>query len=313
MKRLAATREQDFVLSAGDNYYPGGIYGKCSNKDIALANARRDSTGQFAAYHDHMYAGPGLDGKPWLSVLGNHDYGGMNFDWAWDVQVYRTWMDYNGHGTQWRMPGQYWSQRVDYDGFSIDLFFIDTNFLDAQAPHLDKHHNMCGAGSTCWGVGQYDCPRFFRETWLGSVQMLERELQQSTADWRIVTTHFPGPSIAPLLKPWAHEIDLLFTGHTHFQTQGDSFGIDWIISGGGGGVTADAMPTFDGNDVAYGFVGFMATKDELKIEMRSWGGMDPGREIVTSTKVIKPKRSPRPSPVPAPKPEKPEEKPEVIV
>jgi len=81
------------------------------------------------------------------------------------------------------------------------------------------------------------------------------------------------PSIQDLNNRYG--IDLLFTGHTHWQKHGEDFGIPWIVSGGGGGVSADCLPDINGDDEAYGFVDFTITKDSLKFDLRSWGGMDP--------------------------------------
>lgn len=121
--------------------------------------------------------------------------------------------------------------------------------------------------------------------------MLEEGLSKSDADWKIINTHFPGSSIAgqPKIQELntRYGIDLIFTGHTHWQSTGEDHGIPWIISGGGGGVSSDAKPRLDGQDDAYGFVDFTISKDTLKSDMHSWGGMDgEGSFIVRNTKTL---------------------------
>merc|ERR1712046_108666 len=124
------------------------------------------------------------------------------------------------------------------------------------------------------------------------MDMLQKGLKNSTANWRIVVTHFPGPAIAASLKDMASEIDLVFTGHTHWQQLGNDNGIDWIISGGGGGVTSDGVPDASGKDNAYGFVDFTISKSALKIDMITWGGVQgTGDEIILQSKTLKPKSS----------------------
>lgn len=287
MKGLAASVDPDFVINAGDNFYPGSITKKCPSS----ADGPSDPTGQFGNVYYSMYSGPGLDGKPWLSVMGNHDYGGRSYEEGWDVQIFHTW-----HSDTWVMPAQYWTQLVQYDGFSVEVFMLDSNFMDAFSKDADPHHNICQdwyhTNADCWGITHANCAKHFQSSWKASLDMLEVSLAASTAEWKIILTHFPGPSIAGQREIQnlnsKYGIDLIFTGHTHYQSHGEDHGIPWIISGGGGGVTSDSKPRLDGHDMSYGFVDFTVTRDTLKYDMVSWGGMDNdgSEQIIMATKTF---------------------------
>lgn len=188
------------------------------------------------------------------------------------------------------MPGQYWWQTIKYNGFDVDFFMLDSNFHDGKKPGQDKNHNICQGHGTCYGVDQYHCSSWLHTVWDESKDMLRKGLASSQATWKIVVTHFPGSTVAGDLSEFSHQIDLLFTGHQHDQKAGNDHGIDWIISGGGGGVSSDGHPSYDGHDDAYGFVDFTISKTELKYEMLSWGGPH-GDFIIRNSKTLTPKSS----------------------
>merc|ERR1711865_877026 len=121
--------------------------------------------------------------------------------------------------------------------------------------------------------------------------MLEEGLKTSSATWKIVNTHFPGPMITsqPRIRELnkKYGIDLVFTAHSHHQEYGEDDGMAWIVAGGGGGVSSDAMPDINGHDMAYGFVDFTITKDSLTYDFHSWGGMDDGNVIIMDSHTIR--------------------------
>jgi len=107
-------------------------------------------------------------------------------------------------------------------------------------------------------------------------------LKTSTADWKIVVTHFPGHQVATDVRLHGlhkqYGIDLLFTGHEHQQRSGVTNEMAWIVSGGGGGVTTDSGASCDGNDDAYGFIDFTINRDELVANFHSHGGHPDSKE-----------------------------------
>lgn len=83
-KVRAAKKEPAFILNVGDNFYWGGIEKTCGTPMDELSYTAHH---QFDQIFEGVYNGPGLDGKVWLSVLGNHDWGGRVFNNGWDSQL----------------------------------------------------------------------------------------------------------------------------------------------------------------------------------------------------------------------------------
>jgi len=288
MRVLAESADPDFVLNAGDNFYPGGL----SDPGCGAEQANLPASSIWGDNYETLYYGKGLDEKPWLSVLGNHDYGGRSYTSAWDAQIFHTWDSNN----VWRMPGQFWSQRVQYSGFSVEIYMLESNYQDAlPLDPLTEGRNICQGRDDwqpdCWGLSLDSCVQHFVGAWTASLDMLEERLSKTDADWKIINTHYPGTSIAsdPRIKDLniKYGIDLIFTGHSHFQQHGVTNDIPWIISGGGGGITSDVLPDINGHDDAYGFVDFTVNKDSLKFDMRTWGGMEPSPDgIIRKSETI---------------------------
>jgi len=289
MKKVAPKSNPDYVLSVGDHFYPGGIKKGCGTGGNTPG---RDPTGQWHAQFDAVYGGtPGLDGKPWMAVLGNHDYGGYTWFQGWDQQIFETWERDN-----WIMPAQYWSRKVQYQGFSVDYFFLDSNVIDARDAG-DANHYICQKhpNDVCFGITEPTCPNMFEQAWEGGKKMVEAGLKTSNAEWKIIVTHFPPPVVLndatfkSLIKQYG--IDLVVTGHTHWQSTGKDAdtGVQWIITGGGGGVTSDSSPDPSGHDTAYGFVDFAIDRTTLKYDMYTWGGEN-GDMIIQQSVTINSKK-----------------------
>lgn len=288
----AAVVQPDFILNVGDNFYWGGVgttddgsaYGAGQGLSCGAGPPAPPSpSAQFKLIFEEIYRGPGLDGKQWLGVLGNHDYGGWKFTAAWDQAIGYTW-----RSERWMTPAQYWTVKVWYNDFSIDFYFVDTNFVDAQVPGGDEGHNICGLEHNphvggCGAAGPvsvWNCTEWFTQLWVEQDKWLRRLLPQSAAEWQIVVTHFPPSFVQDQFAEMQvqYGIDLFIAGHTHKQeVHGENQealfnGCPYLISGGGGGITSEGPPDPNGLDDMYGFMDLTVAKEEIKVESISHGG-----------------------------------------
>eukprot|EP00929_Paragymnodinium_shiwhaense_P030604 TRINITY_DN1730_c0_g5_i1.p1 TRINITY_DN1730_c0_g5~~TRINITY_DN1730_c0_g5_i1.p1 ORF type:complete len:831 (+),score=202.38 TRINITY_DN1730_c0_g5_i1:99-2591(+) len=272
--KRAAVKKPRYVLNGGDNFYWAGIRQKCGKpaqealKDFI--DPRKPNTRQIHTIFESVYKGPGVDGIPWLSVFGNHDYGGFQYNYAWDQQIYYTW----GPTGRWIMPGQYWHQHVKYPtkGFSVDYYMIDTCNQDTTDPEEDPLHNICslennmekdGTYSTCKMIGgpstPYECVTWFQNLWDKQMLWLDDMLGKSKADWQIIVTHFPPETwvhYSENVDDWKevgdkHGIDLMLASHRHRQevhplgSWSLKAGFPFVVCGGGGGVTSEDLPDYN--------------------------------------------------------------------
>jgi hypothetical protein len=280
-KKVAARVRPQYVLNVGDNFYWGGIETDCGTPMGQISPVTRH---QFDQIYEGIYSGPGLDDAPWFSVLGNHDWGGRYFNSGWDQQIAYTW-----NSTRWRMPAPYWIQRVEYpdQGFSADIFMLDSNVFDAKEGDKDPETNICGAahtpdGANCAAQGGpaslAECRSWFRNFWHRQKRWMERQLAKSKATWQIAVTHFPcGHETLWYYKlRTQYGLDLLVTGHRHQQelwsNSGLMGGLTCVVTGGGGGITSEASPKGVGGDTQYGFFDFVISKEKIKVFLVNYQG-----------------------------------------
>lgn len=282
---LRAERSRpDYVLNVGDNMYWGGVHDRCG-KPVAWCD---DKGGQWERIFERIYRGAGLEAKQWLGVLGNHDYGGHTFANGWDQTIAYTWATGGASSGRWFTPALYWTQQVRYRGFAVDYFFVDSNVFDAFDPSASHNHNICSRqnnpkNASCGSLGPSsvdDCFFWFQRLWDAQAVWLDKALEMSFATWQIVVTHFPpewGANHWKILS-YKHGIDLILSGHRHQQEvhhlpyENFLSPTAYIVSGGGGGITSESVPSADGNDDQYGFMDLALTKDEILIEAISHGG-----------------------------------------
>jgi hypothetical protein len=317
-----ANTPPQFVLNVGDNFYPGGIDVHCGKADI-----EEHTKNQFDMVWKQVYPGELTERMEWWGVLGNHDYGGMCYTKGWDQQILYTYTQKN-----WVIPAQYWMRSVQYRNMKIDIFFVDGSWSDTKdgGGGATADHNICrgaglhcelehypGSGDQCGVTGPSsanDCENWFKSMWRAEYTWLMNKVHDSDADWQIVVTHYPGSTALGHAghdqvdwMTWgpAHGIDLIITGHKHYQqvfkgvipgnqsvsgqTEFWDKGTVSVVTGGGGGITTDARtgPENNGQDDAYGFMEFHATLEEITITAYSHGGLE-GKKVVRSSTIVKP-------------------------
>jgi len=289
MKKRAAVSKPDLFLNVGDNFYWGGINMQCGHPMHII---HPTTAHQFKEIFENIYHGPGVDGKPWLSVLGNHDWGGFQFNKGWDQQIAYTWAS-----DRWIMPAPYFMQRVEYPDFSAEFFMIDTNAMDSHPLHADPEHNLCGikhnpVGADCAATGGPKdlkaCFKFMWDLWRDEQHWVEKHLKQSNADWQVIVTHFQCGHQAQWYKKLHQHygLDLLVTGHTHVQNIFHNWhqlgGLTCFITGGGGGITSENSPQHS-HSTAYGFFDLTISKQKIHLESVNFRGETVGRATVHPT------------------------------
>lgn len=287
LKMRAAKMDPAFILNVGDNFYWGGIEKTCGTPMNELSYTAHH---QFNQIFEGVYNGKGLDGKVWLSVLGNHDWGGRVFNNGWDQQIAYTWKS-----NRWRLPAAYWSQHVDFPdaGFSMDIFMVDSNAMDAKDLDKDSEHNICGEehnppGATCASAGGPtdlgSCKQWFWDLWAANKAWLAEGLSKSKADWQVAVTHFPCGHESGFYVSMHQQygLDLLVTGHRHDQelwSPNRLGGLTCFVTGGGGGISSEATPNIHNKrdwygEAQYGFYDLLVSKNTISITSINWNGYE---------------------------------------
>lgn len=300
-KDRATWAKPQYVLNVGDNFYVEGLEHSCNAPPSDNQGA---IYGAFSANWQQMY-GP-LAKIPWLSVLGNHDYGGWRMDKGWPQQIGFSFLNHN-----WIMPARYFMKRMAHSNFNIDYFMIDSNAFDAKNPGENPDHNICGKHNY-GGIGTCDrnggppniegCRSWFWASYAVQKQWLEEKLAKSDATWKVVVTHFPCGYDGAWYKGLKakYGLDLLVTGHRHQQElwwpgtkskyvrsfmeteSWDGSAPACFVTGGGGGIVSQKFGYADyGWDLLwYGFFHLTVSKYQMSIELVDTDGKVKGNFTV---------------------------------
>jgi len=241
--------------------------------------------------------------------LGNHDYGGWQFNMGWPQQIGYSFVNHN-----WVMPARYYSKKVQHPDFLAEYFFIDSNSYDAMDPAAEPNHNICSqqhnpGGAQCTAnngmANVWSCKDWFLGSYQAQKTWLEQKIAASTADWKVVVTHFPcgydGSWYKGLYEK--HGLDLLVTGHRHqqelwwpgttsayvrdFMNKNDLGDLTCFVTGGGGGISAEKFSNADyGRDLLwYGFFDLTISKNYMRIELIGLDGKVAGNTTIQPHKL----------------------------
>lgn len=247
--------------------------------------SRQKNEWRWKTMFEDVYSDPSLH-IPWLSVMGNHDYGGAGKFMNITTQIaYHYWDHLPGNKQRWIMPGKFYKQHIQFDGFTMDVFAFDGNREDSDhggpgGLFVDGHRICCGKYWTVYGDPQPPkewcdmCEKEFIDDNTRGLAWLDQALQDSTADWKVVMNHYADGGVVASLDPimQKHGVQLFIAGHTHqqqlFTPTGSAPDVTRVCTGGGGGYELTGIS----NEGAYGFVLFKVTATQLDIQFIDFKG-----------------------------------------
>ena len=164
----AAELSPSFFVMLGDNFYESGV---ASIEDPL-----------WQAYYKNIYNSPSTE-LPWYLILGNHDYYGGHTVLP---QIEYTNAPQNSDG-RWNMPSNFYNKVFPVPGTkrTVEIFFVDTVILapNAENPSKTGLPPANPDGSTS------DVQLILMKPYL---DMLEKQLKNSKADYKIVAGHYHG-------------------------------------------------------------------------------------------------------------------------
>lgn len=319
MGNWAEDKNISFVLSHGDNMYWDGV--KTS------VDARWNTT------FEDIYNYTSL-AVPWLAVMGNHDYGGGS-DYAGSGAasleiLFQAQKNYKSHvpGRDWQLD-HYFKRTFNHkmangSSFDIDVFNIDTNVAEThgyneiccQIYPLSKPWGGCN-DAACRSLDTYDktkgctdeadivsCREYLEKQYQDSIAGLSRDLNASTARWKIVNSHYHPRMHMPNQEDElnavfkAGGVHAVFCGHTH--AEGHDYNTEtqthFFLNGAGGGIRLSgddgaSKDTILKTFTQYAFIGVNAGVDGMIVtfwgyDLNHDGGWDDWSKIKTGKAMI---------------------------
>ena len=263
------------ILGHGDNFYWNGL----TPRDVAT---------RFEQTFERVYDQPSLAGIPWVNVMGNHDYGGsmyLCFDaegnyrpCASIIELLKTlrqkrdWQSQyvSPNGNRWHLHGNYYTHRVTEGNVTLEIFNVDTNYVDAAArqiccqcygysrdnpglakdvkcANVDRGHALCLGGN----VEMFNACKTQLDAW--SEEALARakvDIATSSADWKIINSHY-SPHFhmgSTKREDWfdllrGSNVQVFMNGHSHGENHDMSptMNTHFFTNGAGGGIQSESI------------------------------------------------------------------------
>jgi hypothetical protein len=248
MGKTASEASVDFIIAAGDNFYPEGV---ASEMDPLWKYSFEDIYTDFSLQWD------------WYPVLGNHDYGANP-----QAQV-----AYSKISRRWQMPARYYSKMIQAgsEDAQILFVFIDTTPL-IKGYYKGEGHQVHDQDSTA------------QKKW---IEATLRDAP-STVKWKFVVGHHPmytggsrtenhdtrsiRQSLQPLFEKY--KVDAYLTGHEHsLQHMVAPDNVHHFISGAASEITpARMLPISKFAKSQYGFMLFSVYPKSARVQVIDYEG-----------------------------------------
>jgi len=249
MGKTASTASVDFIVAAGDNFYPLGVV---SEHDPLWKYSFEDIYTDFSLQWN------------WYPVLGNHDYGSNP-----EAQI-----AYSKISRRWQMPSRYYSKVVNLNGDTTQqvlLAFIDTTPLvkNYHSGTGHKVHDQDTTAQKLWleKLLANPSPNIKWKFVVGRHPMYTGGGRTESHDTRSIRS-----SIEPLLEKY--KVDAYLAGHEHsLQHIVTAANTHHFISGASSERTPVKMlPTSKFARSEYGFMLFSVTQSSTLVQVIDFNG-----------------------------------------